>query len=224
MMGSSDTVIGRARLREAAAIFSSRDELEAAVGALLWSGFDRADIDIASRDVARRKLGLDIPPEELPEVPDLPRRALFTREDLDVGVILAIGTLASVGAAIGAWLVVARGGGAAAAVATAIAGAVILGAVAVWITGLIRRRAPELDGVFAAGELILLVRVRSADQEHKAQQVLESHRAHAVRVHEVDIDKRLENLPLSSLRVDPWLGEETLAGPPAGRKPGRGRI
>jgi hypothetical protein len=29
-------------------------------------------------------------------------------------------------------------------------------------------------------------------------------------VQEIEIDKRLQDVPLSSLRVDPWLGEECL--------------
>jgi hypothetical protein len=43
-----------------------------------------------------------------------------------------------------------------------------------------------------------------------AQEILRSHGAKAVRIHEVEIDKRIADLPLSSLRPDPWLGSERL--------------
>jgi hypothetical protein len=63
----------------------------------------------------------------------------------------------------------------------------------------------------SVGGLVLWVRVRSPEQEEKAQQVLLAHGAEAVRVHEIEIDKRLEDLPLSSFRPDVWLGDERLA-------------
>ena len=64
-----------------------------------------------------------------------------------------------------------------------------------------------------AASLILLVRVRSPEREAKAQEILLAHQAEAVRVHEVEVEKRLADLPLSSLRIDPWLGDERLGQP-----------
>jgi hypothetical protein len=58
--------------------------------------------------------------------------------------------------------------------------------------------------------LVLFVRVRSAARESRALDILREHGARAVRVHEIEIDKRLQDIPLSSLRVDPWLGDERL--------------
>jgi hypothetical protein len=72
-------------------------------------------------------------------------------------------------------------------------------------------------------ELVLLVRVRSAEEEAKATEILLDHGAQAVRPHEIKIDKRLEDLPLHSLRVDPWLSDEPLAavrGAIGGTRPG----
>ena len=43
--------------------------------------------------------------------------------------------------------------------------------------------------------------------------LLERNGGHAVRVHEIEIEKRTEDLPLSSLRPDPWLGSEPLGHP-----------
>jgi hypothetical protein len=55
--------------------------------------------------------------------------------------------------------------------------------------------------------LVLWVRVRTPEQEQAALRILEDRGADAVHVHEIEIEKRLEDLPLSSLRADPWLGE-----------------
>ena len=65
----------------------------------------------------------------------------------------------------------------------------------------------------ALGGLVLWVRVRSPEREEKAQQILREHGAEAVRVHEIEIDKRFEDIPLSSLVLDPWLGSEPLGKP-----------
>jgi hypothetical protein len=74
-----------------------------------------------------------------------------------------------------------------------------------------RKRIRHLEAQLIASELVLLVRVRSAEEEAKAAEILFGHGAQAVRPHEITIDKRLEDLPLHSLRVDPWLGDEPLA-------------
>jgi hypothetical protein len=55
--------------------------------------------------------------------------------------------------------------------------------------------------------LILWVRVRSPEREAPAQEILSTHGAEAVRVHEIEIDKRLDEIPLSKVRVDPLFAE-----------------
>jgi hypothetical protein len=47
--------------------------------------------------------------------------------------------------------------------------------------------------------------------EEKALRILQLHSAKAVHVHE--IEKRMEDIPLGSLRPDPWLGNERLEAP-----------
>jgi hypothetical protein len=213
MMRTIDTIIDRVRVREVAGIFRSQEQADAAVAALLSSGFDRADVDIATREDARQRLGIDVPPEELPEVPGVPRRPVIGREDAILVSGIVVGIAAFAGAALGAAGVIADGGGAAAAIVTALAGAVLFAGIAAWILELIRRRnASKLD-LSPAAELILLVRARSPEREDKAQQMLREYGAEAVRVHEIEIEKRLEDVPLSSLRVDPWLGDERLGQP-----------
>jgi hypothetical protein len=74
-----------------------------------------------------------------------------------------------------------------------------------------RRNIRCLEAQLITRELVLLVRVRSAEEEAKATEILLHHGAQAVRPHEIAIDKRLEHLPLHSFRVDPSLGDEPLA-------------
>jgi hypothetical protein len=208
---SNDTVIERVRVREVAGIFRSRDELDATVDALLESGFDRADIAVSTRHAARQKLGIDIPPEDIPEIPVVPRRPFFGPADVTLVVGMGIGILICAGAALGAFAVVVSGGSSAAAALAALVGGTIVGSVGAWIVRRLRREhLPEIDVPNMVGELVLFVRVRSSERETKAWEILAAHGAEALRVQEMEIDKRLQDVPLSSLRVDPWLGEERL--------------
>jgi hypothetical protein len=216
MSGSQDTVIERTRVREVAGVFRSQGRLDAAVDALLLAGFDRADIDLmASIEAVREKLGdVYAPMEELADVPDVPRQAFIAREDVTLPLAGTAGILTYFGATAAALGVVASGGALPLAVAAALAGGAVAGGTGALIARLIgQERAKELEAQMAAGGLILWVRVRSPEQEAKAQQILKDHGAEAVRVHEIEIDKRLEDLPLSSLRPDPWLDSEPLGHP-----------
>jgi outer membrane lipoprotein SlyB len=211
-MRSADMILERVKVREVAGIFRSWEQSDAAVDALLSSGIDRADVDLTTAEEARARLGIDIPAEELPEVSGIPRRPIVRREDLLILGGLSVGMAAFAGAALGAFVVIASGGGTVPAVLAALLGAVPFAAIAALIAEMIaRRKLPQLDTTKA---LVLLVRVRSAEQEDKAQQMLREYGAEAVRVHEIDIEKRLEEVPLSSLRVDPWLGEHGRLGRP----------
>ena len=72
--GSTTEVLERVKVREVVGVFRSRDVLDAAVHALLSSGFDRADIDVLVGTEAHQRLGgVKLPVEELPDVPDAPR-------------------------------------------------------------------------------------------------------------------------------------------------------
>src|SRR5260370_25120528 len=125
--GSGNGVLERVKIREVAGVFRRRDVLEAAVDALLLSGFDRADIDMVAGGDARERFGVHVPVEELPDVPGLPRRPLIAREDLIAVLALVLGILIFIGAAAAAVVVIASGGsplstGAAAGVGAAAAG------------------------------------------------------------------------------------------------------
>jgi len=61
--------------------------------------------------------------------------------------------------------------------------------------------------------LLIWVRVNSPEKEAVVQEILIRHGGEAVHVHEIELEKRTEDLPLHSLRPDPWLGDERLGRP-----------
>jgi hypothetical protein len=213
MSESSTEVLERVRVREVAGVLRSRDTLDAAVGDLLSSGFDRADLDVVAGTEARRRLGgAEVPAEEIPEVPGVPRQPVIAREDLVLVSSLVLSILIFAVAAAAGWIIVASGGELAWVGVAGIVGAVAAAALGAQLTGVFtRKHIRELEAQLTERELILLVRVRSPNEEAKAEQILLGHGARAVRPHEISIDKRLEDLPLHSLRPDPWLGDEPLA-------------
>jgi len=217
MNSASDEELDRARVREVTGVFYSSAALEDADEALLLAGFDRADIDrVSSLDEIYRRLGaVEIAPEELADVPDVPRQAFITREDITAMVVMVSSTLAAFAAMFGALIVVAAGGGtgltvAVAAIAAIIAGGIGFVAVARYAG---RERQKGLEALMEAHGLILWVRVRSPEREESAVRILRESGARVVRVHEIEIAKTVEDLPLSSLRPDPWLGPERLGQP-----------
>lgn len=216
MSDPSDMAIERIKVREVTGVFRSREALEEAVDALFSAGFDRADIDLmASVDAVLEKLGgLYAPAEELADVTDVPRRAFLAREDIVIPLAAAGGVLTYIGAVAGALGVVASGGALAMAIANAGVGGAAAGGLGMLIArSLGQKHAREIEEQLATGGLVLWIRPRSPDREEMAQQILKDHGAAAVRVHEIEIDKRFENIPLSSLVLDPWLGSEPLGKP-----------
>ena len=163
-MATATEILERVKVREVAGVFHSRDLLDAAVSALLSSGFDRADIDVMVGAAARERVGgVKIAVEELPEVPVAPRQPVIAREDVVLVWFLVLSILVFAGAGFSAWLVVRSGeeliwAGIAAAV----------GAVAAGLSGahlaraLARKRIRHLEAQLMTRELVLLVRVRSA--------------------------------------------------------------
>ena len=217
MSKTSDAVIERTKVREVAGVFHSRKALDAAVDALLLAGFDRADIDfVASPDKVRDRLGpVHVSAEELADIPQAPRQPIIEQDDIANTKVVWISTIAAFVATIAAFIVLATGGS----LTRTIVVALISGAIAGGVTALVISRFLESDDVKALEPLmdtrglVLWVRVHSPEQEDKAQEILLSHGGKAVRVHEIDLAKYPEHIPLSSLRPDPWLGDERLAQP-----------
>jgi hypothetical protein len=213
----SEPVLEEVEAREVAGVFRSHDALENAADALLRAGFDRADIDLmASADTVRKKLGAAyVAAEELASAPAAPRRAFVAREDLPLIAGGAAGILTYIGATAAALSIVASGGALAAAAVAALGGAAGAGGIGALLISrfLGREQAEELEAKLAAGGLVLWVRVRTPEQEEKALRILREHGGEAVRVHEIKLAKRVDDLPLSKVRPDPWLGPEPLAHP-----------
>jgi hypothetical protein len=217
MSKSSDAVIERARVREVAGVFHSRAALDAAVDALLLSGFDRADLDvIASPDKVRERLGpVEVHPEELPDIPQVPRQPVIERDDIANTKVVWTSTIAAFAAVMATLVVLYNGGSVTRTISTALLAAAIAGGVTVLVVtrSLEGDEVKALEPLMEARGLVLWVLVHSPEQEDKAQEILLRHGGKAVRVHEIDRDKRLEDIPLSSLRPDPWLGNERLGEP-----------
>ena len=214
----SDTVLERARVREVAGIFHARDALDAAAHELLLAGFDRADVDVvASLDQIRERIGpFYVAPEELADVPRTPRRPLIDRGDIGVFKVVVAGTLGAIAAGATLFLMMMQSGAGNGEIAVA---ATLVGIVTAGAGFLLASRifggdeAQGLDALMAKRGLILWARARSPKQEALAQEILLAHGARAVRVHEIDLEKRPEDLPLGSIRPDPWLGSEPLGRP-----------
>ena len=213
-MTDEDDVLERRVIREVAAVFHREEILEDAIQALLLAGFDRGDIDIMGDiETVRRRLGaLYVPPEEIADVPGAPRRAYIARDDIATATAGVAGMLFYLGAATAAMTVVASGGSLALVAAAAAAAGTVgagIGAAAIHLLG--KKQAEELELQLMAGGMVVWVRVRYPEKEAQAQEILARFGGEAIRVHEIEIDKRLADLPLSKLKPDPWLGGEPLA-------------
>lgn len=217
MQRSADDAIERTKVREVVAIFHSEEALEAAVEALLLAGFDRADLDrLADLDEVSKRLGpVYVAHEELADLPQAPRQPVIMREDITLALAVVVAVAASAGAVFAALIAVVAGSGTATALIAALLSALVAGGIGalVAVRFFSSARSKAVEPLMAARGLILWVAVRSPDREDKAQQILRRHGGQAIRIHEIEIEKRPEEIPLSSLRPDPWLGSERLGQP-----------
>ncbi len=76
-----------------------------------------------------------------------------------------------------------------------------------------RGRTKSSQGPAAASDFILRVRLWSPVREQTARQILQEHGANTIKIRDIEIDKRPEDIPWISLRPDPWLGNERLRQP-----------
>jgi hypothetical protein len=199
MSQPADIVVERATVREVSGVIDAGAPVEAAIEVLLLAGFDRADIDVlANDDKVRQRLGsVEVPAEELPDIPEVPRHAPIKSDDVASVATLAIALSGAIGGIAGAIVAVAYDLGWGESAVSVLACAVIAaGAAAVAARWFVRRRAvldPDTDVV------VLWVRVRSPAAEERARRVLLTNGARAVRVHEIELDKRLHDIPLGAL-------------------------
>jgi hypothetical protein len=217
MQASSDDILDRMRMREVTGVFHSRKALNASAEQLLVSGFDRADIDVsASADEMDRRLNYQsIPPADLADLPDTPRQPLLGEDDA-LGAEITAGSIAGCIAAIAvAAYLVARGTEALyIGIFSVLIGLTVAGVAVLRVRRrLYRERTLGMDKQSEWQGLLIWVRVRSPEKEAQAQEILMRHGGNAVHIHEIELAKRTEDLPLHSLRPDPWLGDERLGQP-----------
>ena len=207
--GVKDPAILATHVREAVGVVDSLEELEELVNQLTTHGVDRTDISLMGsfsavfqklKKVYRR-------PDEVADLPDVPRRALVTRDDVFVATPLVFGTLLTVGSFGAALPIVASGGALAAAVAAAIGGGAAAGALARIIRDKVvnPRDAARLEDDLTSGGLVVFVRVDTPDEEAQALKIMRDVGADNVHVHEIDIRRTREDVPLGA--IQPLLGE-----------------
>jgi hypothetical protein len=217
MLGSSEDILDRMRTREVTGVFHSRKALIDAAEELLVAGIDRADIDVsASVDELDRRLNYQsIPPADLADLPITPRQPFMGIDDVLSAEAVA-GSLAGCIAAVAvAAILVARDTEPLYVGILSILSGLIVGGMAVARVRrrLYRERTLGLEKQSEWQGLLIWVRVRSPEKEAEAQEILTRHGGQAVHVHEIELATRSEDLPLHSLRVDPWLGDERLGRP-----------
>nr|GLK21565.1 hypothetical protein GCM10017606_23920 [Microbacterium terregens] len=202
-------IVQTVRVREVVGTVHNLELLESMVVALSAAGFDKSDIDLmASREAVLEKLpAIYADPISLAEIPDLPRRELVTRDEGTTVTGLVFGTLMSL-AALGAALPVVASGGA---LATVLAATAAGGAAGAGIARVVRKvilggvGAEALERDIRGGGLVVFVRARDAAAEERAQEIMRKAGALNVHIHEIELNKRLDELPLAQIQPDPWL-------------------
>jgi hypothetical protein len=217
MHALSDDILEQVSSREVTGVFRSRKALIDAADDLLVAGFDRADIDVsASFDELQRRLNYhSIPPADLADIPTAARQPLIDEGDV-LTTDAVVGSLAGcIGAVAMAYFLIIRGMAPLSVGIVSVLTGLVVGGVAVLVVRrrLQRERVRGLEKLAEAHGLLIWVRVQSPEKEAEAQEILARHDAEAVHVHEIELAKTPEDLPLHSLRVDPWLGDEPLGRP-----------
>jgi hypothetical protein len=217
MHALSDDILEQVRSREVTGVFRSREALIDAADDLLAAGFDRADIDVsASFDELQRRLNYhSIPPADLADIPTAARQPLIDQGDV-LTTNAVVGSLAGcIGAVAMAYFLIIRGTAPLSVGIVSVLTGLVVGGVAVLVVRrrLQRERVRGLEKLAEAHGLLIWVRVQSPEKEAEAQEILARHGAEAVHVHEIELAKTPEDLPLHSLRVYPWLGDEPLGRP-----------
>jgi hypothetical protein len=214
MHGSSDDILDRMRTREVTGVFHSRKALVAAARDLLVAGVDRADIDVsAPLDELQQRIDYkSIPAADLADLSTTARQPFIDEDDSLTTEVIAGSAAGSVVALAMAFYLVAQGMGPVGVVIISFLCGILVGGIVLKRVRrrLQRERTMGLDKLSEAEGLLIWVRVRSPEKEDMAREMLVRDGAKAVHVHEIELAKRPDDLPLHSLRPDPWLGDERL--------------
>jgi hypothetical protein len=195
-------------IREAVGVFHDRGSFQSAVEDLMSAGFDRAELSLlAGARAIEEKLGHAYRKiQELADDPIVPRAAYVGNHSLAEGRTGVIGGLAYIGAVAGAGAMVASGGTLAAAIAAAAiagGGGGLIGGWAAQYLG--RDRGQALQHQLDRGGLLLWVHVRDAAYEQRATEILTSHGAEDVHVHDLPGSRDPADNPLTGIEIDPFL-------------------
>ena len=190
-------------LREAVAIFTSADDLQAAIDELLSSGFHRAELSLlAGEDALNEKLGGGFAnARNLEDDPTASRSAYISPEaigDAQGGIVSA---LMYAGATAAAGAVVVSGGTILAALAAATlaggAGSVVGALLAKWLGA---HHGRYLQTQIDHGGLLLWVRTKDAEAQERALDVLGRHSSRDVHIH--TLSPRLQSSSGSRSKAD----------------------
>jgi len=180
--------------------------------------FDRADVDVVANldDSPKKPSAAPAASEELADASRRPRWLRVVGKHITVLEVVIVSILGAIAAGAAVLLMSFAAGSSIGeiVVTAALVGMVAAGAgflLALRILG--RDEAHDLDNLMAERGLTLRVRVHSREQESLAQEILRTHQADAIRVKEISLEQRPENMPLSTGRPDPWLNSEPLGHP-----------
>ena len=217
MHGPSEDILDRMRTREVTGVFHSRKALIEAAEELLVAGVDRADIDVSASvdEIARRLKYQSIPPADLADMPITPRQSFMGIDDvLSAEAVASSIAGCAVAIAVAFLLVVRDAGPLSIGILSVLSGLIVGGITVYWLRRrLNRERALGLEKLSEWQGLLIWVRVRSPEKEAEAQEILIRHGCEAVHIHEIELTREPDDLPLHSLRPDPWLGDERLGQP-----------
>ncbi len=207
---TTDTASRSYRAREAVAVFSDPDALEAAVDALEVSGFDRAAISVLAtgakaKEHVDRFYGTVRAAEDSGRVS---REAFVSRDARTEGEAVVVGIPLYIGGFAGAAAVAAAGGALALAVAATIGGAAAgAGLGALLAAAMARHHTARVEEQLHQGGLALWVSVPDADAEKRARAVLDKMGAGDIHVHEIEREWSLSDIPFATAQPDPFLLE-----------------
>jgi hypothetical protein len=175
-------------IREAVAIFGSREALENAVEDLLSNGFDRNQLSILAghatvEDTLRHPVG-DM--RSLADDPAAPRSEPLERPDVGNVMGVAVGPPAAFAALAAAGATAMTGGAFAGVAIAALAAGGGVGALGAFLAKSFNDEVvDDFKEQIARGGILLWAAVRDAGQEQRAREILSRHAKEEVRVHEI---------------------------------------